>query len=296
VHGQLKVVGNQIVDKNGNPVVLHGMSMYPWNQQGLQFYNASAVGHLAKDWGAAALRIPILPNSVSSQTAGVKAVVDACIANGIYAIIDWHSMAGAQASAASAFFASMATAYGNTPNVMYEPWNEPVSESWATIKAYHETVIAAIRAIDPDNLIILGNQQFDQRPDLAAADPVTDSPNIAYSFHFYAASHKLATFGKNVTGALNKGVPIFVTEYGTCQASGNGTFDPTDTQAWWDFLATNKISNTNWSVETNGETAAALNKTGVSATGPWTAANLTPSGTLVTNYIMSNVKATLASP
>ena len=88
MHGQLKVVGNQIVDQNGKVIALHGMSMYAWNTQGTQFYNASAVGHLANDLDCAILRIPILPNPLRRRL--VQAVVDACIANGIYAIIDWH--------------------------------------------------------------------------------------------------------------------------------------------------------------------------------------------------------------
>src|ERR1700690_3977486 len=214
VHGQLKVVGNQIVDQNGKVTALHGMSMYAWNTQGTQFYNASAVGHLAKDKECAILRIPILPNQLTTQTPLVKTVVDACIANGIYAIIDWHSGAGANAAAASTFFSSMATAYGNSPNVMYEIWNEPSGITWPNIKIYHQTVISAIRAIDPDNLIFLGTPNWDQQPNLAAADPVTTSTNLAYTFHFYAYSHHFANFGPNVTNALAGGIAIFVTEYG----------------------------------------------------------------------------------
>ena len=294
VHGQLKVVGNQIVDKNGKVIALRGMSMYAWNTQGTQFYNASAVGHLAKDLDCAILRIPILPNSLSTQTALVKTVVDACIANGIYAIIDWHSGAGAQASAASTFFASMATAYGNTPNVMYEIWNEPSGVTWPTIKTYHETVVAAIRAVDPDNIILLGTPNWDQQPNLAAADPVTTSTNLAYTFHFYAFSHKFASFGPNVTKALAAGIAIFVTEYGGCASTGNGTFDATELQTWWDFLDTNNIGCTNWSVETNGETSAIF-KTTASKTGPWTTADYTdPDGTTILNYIQSKYAATVA--
>jgi endoglucanase len=294
VHGQLKVVGNQIVDKNGKVIALRGMSMYAWNTQGTQFYNASAVGHLAKDLDCAILRIPILPNSLSTQTALVKTVVDACIANGIYAIIDWHSGAGAQASAASTFFASMATAYGNTPNVMYEIWNEPSGVTWPTIKTYHETVVAAIRAVDPDNIILLGTPNWDQQPNLAAADPVTTSTNLAYTFHFYAFSHKFASFGPNVTKALAAGIAIFVTEYGGCASTGNGTFDAAELQTWWNFLDTNNIGCTNWSVETNGETSAIFTTT-ANKTGPWTTAEITnPDGTTVLNYIESKYAATVA--
>jgi endoglucanase len=294
VHGQLKVVGNQIVDQNGKVIALHGMSMYAWNTQGTQFYNASAVGHLAKDLDCAILRIPILPNSLSTQTPLVKTVVDACIANGIYAIIDWHSGAGAQASAASTFFVSMATAYGNTPNVMYEIWNEPSGVTWPTIKTYHETVVAAIRAVDPDNIILLGTPNWDQQPNLAAADPVTTSTNLAYTFHFYAYTHKFAAFGSGVTKALASGIAIFVTEYGGCASTGNGTFDAAELQTWWDFLDTNNIGCTNWSVETNGETSAIFTTT-ANKTGPWTTAEITnPDGTTILNYIQSKYAATVA--
>ena len=292
VHGQLKVDGNKIVDKNGNPVTLHGMSMYDWSQQGRQFYNASAVGHLAKDLECAILRIPILPNNATSGLSRVKAVADACIANGIYGIIDWHGGGASQAATAAAFFASMAQAYGNTPNIMYEPWNEP-TVAWSTVKTYHETVIAAIRAVDPDNIIFLGTPQWDQKPDTAAADPVTTSTNLAYVVHFYANSHKLAGFQNAITTTLNKGLAIFVTEYGGCSANGSGTFNATELQKWWDFLDANNIGCTNWAVETNGETSSIF-KTNASANGPWTDADLTdPDGKTIIDYIKSKYAATV---
>jgi endoglucanase len=284
-------VGNQIVDKNGKVVALHGMSMYAWNTQGTQFYNASAVGHLAKDLDCAILRIPILPNSLATQTPLVKAVVDACITNGIYAIIDWHGSTAA--SAASTFFTSMATTYGTNPNVMYEIWNEPSGVTWPTIKTYHETVVAAIRAVDPDNIIFLGTPNWDQEPNLAAADPVTTSTNLAYTFHFYAYSHHFASFGPNVTKALAAGIAVFVTEYGGCASNGGGTFDATELQTWWNFLDTNNIGCTNWSVETNGETSAIF-KTSANKNGPWTTADITtPDGTTILNYIQSKYAATV---
>jgi endoglucanase len=295
VHGQLKVVGNKIVDQNGNPVTLHGMSMYDWSQQGRQFYNASAVGHLAKDFECAILRVPILPQNATSGLSRLEAVLDAAIANGIYAIIDWHGGGASQQATAAAFFGSMAAKYGNNPNIMYEPWNEP-TVAWATVKTYHEAVIAAIRASDPDNIIFLGTPQWDQKPDTAAADPVTTSTNLAYVVHFYANSHPLAGFQKAITTTLNAGLAIFVTEYGGCSANGNGTFNATELQKWWTFLDANDIGCTNWAVETNGETSSIF-KTSTSANGPWTTADLTdPDGTTIISYIQSKYAATLTSP
>ena len=99
-HGRLSVKGNQIVDKDGKPTTLHGMSLYCWAQQGYQFFNTSAINHFAQDWKCTAIRIAIKPQDYRSnpkkELDKVKTVMDACIANGIYGIIDWHSMAGAE--------------------------------------------------------------------------------------------------------------------------------------------------------------------------------------------------------
>jgi endoglucanase len=294
VHGQLRIEGNKFVDQSGRPVTLHGMSMYDWSEQGRQFYNTSAVGRLATDMKCTVLRIPILPSNYPGAVNRVKTVVDACIANGIYAILDWHSMGGANAGNASAFFEEMARAYGNTPNVMYEPWNEPVNESWQTIKAYHETVIRAIRAIDPDNIIILGNRQWDQNPQEAADDPVTISTNLAYTVHFYAASHSLAGwFQDNIETALSKPLALFVTEYGGCEANGSGNLDEAEVRNWWSFLDANGIGCTAWAVETNSETSSVF-VTDASDAGPWANGDLTNWGRVVFPYIASQYAATVA--
>ena len=224
-HGKLSVQGNKIVDKDGNPTTLHGMSLYCWSQQGTQFFNTSAINHLAQDWKCTVIRIAILPSAYKSnptrELAKVKTVMDACIANGIDAIIDWHSMEAAEKDVESsqAFFSALATAYGKTPNVIYEPWNEPVQESWPVIKAYHEAIIAKIRPIDPDNIIICGNRHWDQECAEASQNPITVSKNIAYSIHFYAATHRQSLRNNGAT-ALKNGVALFATEYGTSSASG----------------------------------------------------------------------------
>jgi endoglucanase len=291
IHGRLRVKEGQIVDKNGSPTAVHGMSLYCWAQQGTQFYNASAINHFAQDWKCTAIRIAILPGNYKrnpkAELTKVKTVMDACIANGIYGIIDWHSMAGAQNDVQSSqdFFTAVATEYGKTPNILYEPWNEPVQESWQTIKAYHEAVIGKIRPIDPDSIIICGNRNWDQQCTEASKDPITDFKNIAYSIHFYAATHK-QSLRNNGAAALKNGVALFCTEYGTSEASGGGTFNAAETQTWWTWLDQNDISCCNWSAAALGETSAAF-QSSATATGPWTDAMLKPSGLLVRNYIVS---------
>ena len=291
VHGRLRVSGNKIVDKNGNPTALHGMSLYCWAPQGTQFFNTSAINHFAQDWKCTVIRIAILPRDYKRNPAKeidkVKTVMDACVSNGIYGIIDWHSMEGAQNDLAlsQAFFTNLAAAYGNTPNIMYELWNEPVRESWEVIKAYHEAVIAKIRLIDPQSIIICGSRNWDQQCAEASQSPITSSTNIAYSIHFYAATHR-QSLRDNGSAALKNGVALFASEYGASSASGNGAIDPAETQLWWTWLDANNIGCANWSATSVNETSAAF-KPGASATGPWTDEMLTPSGLLVKNYIMS---------
>jgi endoglucanase len=295
VHGKLRVSGNKIVDKNGAPITLHGMSLYCWRPEGTQFYNAGAIHHLAQDWKCTVIRIPILPGAYTKDPAReinkVRTVVDACISSGIYAIVDWHSMEGAQNDVASsqAFFSAVAAAYGGTPNILYEPWNEPVRESWEVIKAYHEAIISRIRPIDPDGIIICGSRNWDQQCAEASSNPITLSTNIAYSIHFYAATHRQELRDNGAT-ALKNGAALFATEYGTCSATGGGAYDPAETQLWWTWLEANQVGCANWSVAALGETSAAF-QPGGSATGPWTDDLLKPSGVLVRNFIISKYPA-----
>jgi hypothetical protein len=156
-----------------------------------------------------------------------------------------------------------------------------------------ETVIKAIRAVDPTNIIICGNPQWDQQPQQAAADPITDATNIAYSMHFYAASHSVAGFGPGITTAISKGCAIFITEYGTCNANGGSPWNYPATTAWYDFLDKNQIGSTNWGVECQDMGGAAAFQKTASTTGPWTDASLTADGLFVRTYIM---KAVAVSP
>jgi endoglucanase len=291
IHGSLSVKGNKIVDQHGSPTTLHGMSMYCWAEGGTKFYNPSAINHLVRDWKCSVIRIAVLPHAYKinpgKELERVKTVIDACIANGVYAIIDWHSMKGAQNDipSAQAFFSTVARAYGKTPNIMYEPWNEPEQESWPVIKAYHEAIIATLRPIDPDNIIICGNRKYDENCAEASEDPITCTSNIAYSIHYYAATHKQWLRDDGAI-ALKNGVALFATEYGTTRADGNGMCDLAESQRWWDWLDANNVGCANWSVADMTETSAAF-QPGTSATGPWTDPMLKRSGLIVRNYIMS---------
>jgi endoglucanase len=289
-HGSLKIVGNQIQDKNGAPVQFKGMSLF-WSQWAGSFYNASTVNTLADDWHASLVRVAMGVESdgylmnPAAEKAKVKVIVDAASAKGIYVIIDWHDHNASQhTEQAKAFFSEMAQTYGKQPNVIFEVFNEPDGEPWGEVKNYAEQVIGVIRGAGSDNVVVVGTPTWSQDVDIAANDPITKYANVAYTLHFYAGSHKQALRDKAKT-ALSKGLALFTTEWGTCAASGNGGLDLNESQVWINFLNENKISWANWSLFDKEETASAL-VFPASTNGGWPDSALTESGKFVKAKIL----------
>lgn len=290
----ITVSGNQVLF-GGEVSSIAGASLF-WGNDGWggeKFYTRDVVGWVKRDWNATVIRAAMGVNekggyisSPTSNTAKVVEVVEAAIANNIYVIIDWHSHDAENYQAqAIQFFSDMATRYGEHNHIIYEIYNEPLNTtSWNnTVKPYAEAVIAAIRAIDPDNLIIVGTPTWSQDVDVASLNPITGYNNIAYTLHFYAGSHKQSLRDKATT-ALNNGIALFVTEWGSVNANGDGAVDTAETLNWMAFLNAHNISHVNWALNDKAEGASAL-KPGASPTGHWTDSDLTPSGLLVKNII-----------
>lgn len=269
-HGRLQVNGNTIVDQNNNAVSLAGNSLF-WSNAGdsSDFYNANTVNYLADNWNSSIIRVAMgvkeswdggtgYIDSPIAQKNKIKKVIDAAIAKGIYVIIDWHTHEAEKYQEESvAFFREMAELYGDKDNVIYEIYNEPINQSWSTVKAYATEVINAIRSKDSDNLIIVGSPKWSQDVDIASQDPIADN-NTAYTLHFYAGTH--TEFLRNKAKiALNNGVAIFVTEWGAVNADGRGDASIPETQEWMRFLKENKISHVNWAVSDKAEGASIVN-------------------------------------
>ncbi|CAK5091001.1 unnamed protein product [Meloidogyne enterolobii] len=292
--GQLSVKGNKVYGSNNQPVVLAGMSLF-WSQwsEGSVFYTANTVQSLKCNWNANVVRAAMgvenggyLTNP-SAEQAKVETVIKAAIAQGIYVIVDWHDHnAQNHVDQAINFFTYIAKTYGSNPNIIYETFNEPLQIDWSIVKSYHEKVVAAIRRYDKKNLIVLGTTTWSQDVDIAAANPVSGS-NLCYTLHYYAASHKQSLRDKAQT-ALNKAIIfcIFVTEYGTVDASGGGSIDDTSSNEWWSFLDSNKISYANWAIDNKAEAAASLTP-GTTPSQVGDDSRLTASGKLVKNKLKS---------
>eukprot|EP00446_Apocalathium_sp_SHHI-4_P079087 CAMPEP_0177573988 /NCGR_PEP_ID=MMETSP0369-20130122/78815_1 /TAXON_ID=447022 ORGANISM="Scrippsiella hangoei-like, Strain SHHI-4" /NCGR_SAMPLE_ID=MMETSP0369 /ASSEMBLY_ACC=CAM_ASM_000364 /LENGTH=478 /DNA_ID=CAMNT_0019062125 /DNA_START=1 /DNA_END=1434 /DNA_ORIENTATION=+ len=238
------------------------MSLF-WSQWGGKYWNSRVIKWLAKDWKISLLRCPMgveaggYLQKPRAEQRRITRVVDVAIRLGIYVIIDWHDHnATAHSKKATEFFDHMSKTYGKYPNVFFEVYNEPIQQLWATeIRPYCQSVVETVRK-HTDNLLICGTRKWSQEVDEASLQPVKGK-NVAYTLHFYAQSHKEELRVKARTAMAN-GVAIFVTEWGTCRADGNGTVDVLETKKWMEFLEEYNISDANWAISDKSEACSAL--------------------------------------
>lgn len=312
VHGKLevKMVNNRakVVDKNGEPVSFAGNSFF-WSNTywGAEpFYKKKVVQYLQDQWNSAIVRVAMgveddggYLTHPAENKARMKTIVDAATDLGMYVIIDWHSHhAEDEEQAAVTFFEEMATTYKDHDNVIFEIYNEPLDVDWSTtIKPYAVKVIDAIRAKGADNLIVVGTPNWSQDVDMAADDPIAGE-DIAYTIHFYAGTHGAALRTKCTT-AMQNGIALFCTEWGTVDADGDGDVNVANTNTWITFLKNNDISHLNWAVNGKEEGASTFTSN-TNAANALSDANLTESGLFVKNIILGwgegNGVAVIKSP
>ena len=293
LHGQLKVEGTQLVDKDNQPVVLNGMS-FGWSCFHPRFYTASAVRWLYRDWKCSVVRAALgvepdkgyLKDS-AIQKKLIKTVVDQAIIDGIYVIIDWHSH-NINLKEAKEFFKEMATLYGSHPNIIYELFNEPDYETWSEVKSYSTELISTIRAIDSNNIILVGSPHWDQDINLPAEDPISGYKNLMYTVHFYAGTHK-QTLRDKTDAAIAKGLPVFISESAGMQATGNGPIDYEEWNKWIKWMEIKKLSWITWSVSDKDETCSVLNNS-ASDFGGWKTDDLKESGIKTREILRSKAK------
>lgn len=302
-HGALKVSGNHIVDSHGKVFMLQGMSTHGimWESfSDILSYNSLKV--LRDDWKCNAVRIAMYTEEWGGYTTGsgyasqAKQKVINGVAQatklGMYVIIDWHILNDGNPrkhqNEAIAFFKEMAARYKNYNNVIYELCNEPNGGvSWSSdIRPYCQAVVNAIRSIDKNKLVICGTGTWSQDIDQVLGSRLSDA-NCLYTLHFYANTHT-DWLRDRLKRCYNSGLPVLVTEFGTCDASGNGGFNEYQTRQWYNLLASLKVGWFNWSAANKAETASAFrpgtNLANISAG----ESQLTESGKLIRSLFRAN--------
>ena len=295
-YGKLQVkAGTPFMDgvkegrENIDSVQIRGVS-FGWSNTGWEserFYNSAAVERVVKDWKAEVVRAAYgatnraFSNADAAANRGrIETIIEAAIENDVYVIIDWHSHnAQNETQNAIDFFEYMAEKYGSHAHVIFELYNEPLCSNganscaatgrttWAEIKSYAEAVIPVIRK-HSDNLILVGTPDWSQKIQDVIGNAINDI-NIGYVLHFYAATHSLASFRNNMNNALNAGIPIFITEYGTTTSDGGqppsssssstgnyNSHNAVRSDEWHAYMDEKKISSAAWNINDKYEGSA----------------------------------------
>ncbi|MGN0437707.1 MAG: cellulase family glycosylhydrolase [Lachnospiraceae bacterium] len=287
-HGKLSVKGTDIVDKNGKVYQLrgvstHGLAWFP------DYVNTDAFSDFAS-FGANAIRLAMYTDEYGGYCNGgdqnqLKSLIDkgvkACDELGMYVIIDWHILHDNDPTIhqgeAEKFFEEISKKYADHENVIYEICNEPNGgTTWDTVKGYAETIIPIIRKNDKDAIIIVGTPTWSQDVDIASENPIEGQSNIMYAVHFYASTHKQEIRDK-VEKARDKGLAVIISECSICEASGNGSINYDEANAWADLIAEDNLSFFAWNLSNKDEQSSLL-KSSVTKTSGFTKDDLSETG------------------
>jgi len=301
LNGNLRVEETQLVNEAGQPIQLKGVSTHEVASFGY-LVTHEALETMRDDWNLNVFRIAMYTEDATGYIRNpgvmntVTRIIEDCIDLGIYVIVDWHILFDhtplKYKDQAVQFFSKISEQYGDYPNIIYEICNEPngPETTWdGDIKPYADEVIPTIRKNDPDNIIIVGTPTWSQDVDIAADDPLPYE-NVMYALHFYAGSH--GQFLRNkIDYALSKGLPVFVSEWGTCLNTGDGPVFHEESMEWIKFLDERKLSYVNWSFSTKPEGASILRKN-IDTKSKFTDVDLTESGLFV-KYAIRGTRETV---
>lgn len=303
--GSLRVSGNKLVDSSGKAVQLkgistHGINWFPG------YVNQNMFTELKNTWNSNVVRLAMYTSEYNGYCAGGnKEELKQLVRNGInyatkanlYVIVDWHILSDSNpnqyVAEAKDFFNTISSEYKNSNNIIYEICNEPNgSTSWNDIKTYAEQVIPVIRSNDSDALILVGTPTWSQDIHLISQNPLNYS-NVMYTFHFYAGTHK-DDLRNRVVSTVNAGLPVFVSEFGISDASGNGNLDIASGNQWISTLDSLGISYVCWNLS-NKDESSSLIKSSVTKTYGLSQNDLSEQGKWYTNILSGNLP-TISTP
>lgn len=287
-HGALQVQGADLVDAKGEKFQLYGMSTHgiAWFPQ---YVNKEAFKTLRDDWKSNCVRLALYTDEYNGYCSGgnqeeLKKLVEDGVSYatelGMYVIVDWHVLndrnPNVHKEEAQRFFDEMAEKWKNQENVLYEICNEPNSgATWEEIKSYADQIIPVIRKHDSDAVIIVGTPAWSQDVEQALNDPLQYG-NVMYALHFYAGTHT-EWLRDRAEACIRQGLPLFISEFGMCDASGNGGNNFEQAEKWMELLDKYNISFICWNLANKAETSSVL-KSGCEKISDWTEDELSESG------------------
>ncbi len=297
IHGSLTVSGTDLVDCNGNKYQLYGMSTHglAWFPQ---YVSRDTFLTLRDDWNTNCVRLALYTAQYGGYCTNgdremlkqlIMNAVDYAIELGMYIIVDWHVLHEKTPleymDEAIAFFEEISAKYSGVGNVIYEICNEPNGNTgWQDVKNYAEQVIQVIRRNAPDSVIIVGTPNWSQDIHEAVVSPL-GYDNVMYALHFYAATHK-QWLRERMKNCLERGLPVFISEFGICDSSGSGAMDYEQAAEWKRIIEEYNISYICWNLANHNESSCVLTS-GCDKIHSWTDDDLSEQGRWVTDWFKS---------
>ena len=223
----LTAKGTQILNADGEQVVLKGVmvpesrSLYEEKKFNEDFYKDV----FAK--GGNAIRVPISPVEYKNDDYYMWRYLDRIVTwageNDNYVILDWDYTGNPIDGSgdempdldenpldySAEFWKNIADYFKNTPNVIFEIYNEPVGMSDSEWKRCAESLIGVIRDAGAKQLIIVGSPDYCY--DLGWLDELgVKNDNTAFSVHVYPDK----VFWQKFLSGYETSYPLIVTEWG----------------------------------------------------------------------------------
>lgn len=269
-NGWIHTNGANLENEKNEKIQLKGLSSHgiEWFSDVITFENLE---NLKKTWGINVFRIAMYTDSHGSgyiynpneNREKVYKIIDMATSLDMYVVVDWHILNDnnpqLHKQEAKVFFDEVSKKYSNTPNVIYEICNEPNGNevTWERhIKPYAEEIIPIIRNNSEKSLIIVGTPDWCKKLKKAADNPI-NFKNIAYSCHFYSGTHG-SELREQIDYCIEKNIPIFVSECGLTNASGDGEVYFDKFSEWINYLNSKNISWIYWSFSNKDESSAIL--------------------------------------
>lgn len=297
LHGALHVEGTALTDSHRNPMQLRGMSTHgiAWFPE---YINPETFRFLRDSWNTNCIRLAMYTAEDGGYCSGgnqeelkklVQNGVEYATELGMYVIIDWHILSDqtplAYREEAVHFFDEMSKLYAVYDNVLYEICNEPNNAgTWDDVCTYADEVIPVIRANHENAVILVGTPTWSQDIDQALASPLAYD-NIMYVLHFYAATHT-DWLRERMKTCIDSGLPVFVSEFGICDASGNGAVDIAQADAWKELIESYNVSYMCWNLANKNESSSILIP-GCPKLDGWTDEDLSEQGRWIRDWFLS---------
>lgn len=153
-------------------------------------------------------------------------------------------------------------------------WRNIIANAIAVLAVFLLAIIFPVNcfAEDYSAVVTLAN---DKNSDIYVE--VTRHSGGKYDWQEYGYSIK-----NNVKSAIASGTPVFCTEFGVCDASGNGGYDFENADDWMKLFKKNNISYACWSLCNKVESASYLDSSSFK-TSAWTANDLSETGVWLIN-------------